>query len=82
MKILSIAGKSYQMGDKTATTVMDTAKFAMKGKFAIYCLLRGNVIEMRNDVYETIKILKSQIRKYIKQGYTVKYVLGETDGKS
>lgn len=52
---LLINGHTYQMGDKQIKSVFDAARFAMKGKFAIYALEKQNIIECRKDIFKTKK---------------------------
>ena len=81
MKTLTINGNSYSMGDVTAKAVLDTAREAMKGKNAIYAIEKGNIIEMKKDVFPSIKALKVEVTKYIKAGLKASYVMGGGNGK-
>jgi len=73
MKTISVNGNVYQMSDKMAQNVVDLAHESLKGKNAIYCLQKGDVIEMRKDIFKSINDLKTESAKYIKAGLKVGY---------
>jgi cold shock CspA family protein len=58
----------------------------MEGQNAICAIEKNNIIEMRKDVFPSIKELKSEATKYIKDGFKVSYTMkyipkGKRDGK-
>jgi len=75
MKILTVNETTYQMSDKMAKATLETAKGAMKGKNAIYALEKGNIIEMRKDIFASPKALNKVAMAYLGKGFKVKYVM-------
>lgn len=81
MKILTINDTTYSMGDVMARATLDAAKEAMKGKIAIYAIEKGDIIEMKKDVFPSIKELKVAVTKYIKKGFKAYYIMGGGNAK-
>ena len=69
--ILKINGNVYQMGDKQVESVFSAARYALKGKLAIYALVKGNVIECRKDLFPNKKALNKAVKEYKSRGFKV-----------
>lgn len=69
--ILQINGHVYEASEKRVSNVFDAARYALKGKFAIYALVKGDVVECKKDIYPSKKALQSAAKNYKEKGFKV-----------
>lgn len=59
------------MGEQQLKSVLQLAKnkFRKDKQTAIYAVMKGNVVQMVNDTYDTAEDLKKAISKYRQDGF-------------
>ena len=75
MVTLLIKDNSYSMTPKLAKICVKTAKDAMKGHNAIVAVERQQVVQMKNEVFQSKSELMKKAKEYINSGFKVTYVM-------
>lgn len=75
--IVSIGEKTYQMGKITLDSIIKIATDKYKGQYAILCVIKGNIAEMKKDTFESKATLDLAISEYKKQGFEVSFTSKE-----
>ena len=71
MVILQINGHVYRTGEKHVVNVLEAAGYALKGRFAIYALVKGDIVECKKDIYPSKKAMQSAVKCYKAKGFRV-----------
>lgn len=69
--ILFFDKSTYEMPMKQVKEVMEFAK--KRVSFGIYAVEKRNVVELKNEAYETMESLEEAIKAYEKRGFKVYY---------
>lgn len=69
--ILQINDHVYSTGEKHVANVLEAARYALKGKLAIYALVKGDVVECKKDVYPSKRAMQSAVKCYKAKGFKV-----------
>lgn len=69
--LVLLNGHQYTMGDEQLNSILKLAKskFRSDKKSGIYAVVKGNVVQMVNEPYETAKDLKKAIAQYKCKGF-------------
>lgn len=74
--LVTIKGHIYSMKRNKYNKYLDQIRRMIPQKPTIIAVEKNGSVEMRNDVYPNYAILMGAVKKWNKEGFTVKFIKG------